>query len=304
MPGQLQPLNFSNGSSYGGPPQQNMYPRSPTATLSGTQPGDMNGSGPSEYQEPPEEKRGPRVSLIVGIALLLVVLVGSGFGGYFFVQQLNQSDTAGAKSKPTVITTPTLKPLFSDSFTGNATGWDLTSNAGQFSVKVGGGSMVLEDDENKLLPEVLPGKSFSDFRLDVDAALTKGDKNNGYGVYIRAGSSQGSDLSVYYRFELYGDGSYAVFKGSLNSSGDTQNTKVQGYIANTAIAVEGQINHITIMAKGAVMTFMVNGQTLYTYQDNSYKGGAVALFVSNVPQTPPGAQATFSHLAIFPLTQA
>jgi hypothetical protein len=50
------------------------------------------------------------------------------------------------------------------------------------------------------------------------------------------------------------------------------------------------------------MKFMVNQQTLYTYVDNNYKSGAVALFVSNLPTLAAGAQATFSHLAIFPAT--
>jgi len=41
---------------------------------------------------------------------------------------------------------------------------------------------------------------------------------------------------------------------------------------------------------------------LYTYVDNNYKSGSVALFVSNLLTLPAGAQATFSQLAIFPAT--
>jgi hypothetical protein len=178
-------------------------------------------------------------------------------------------------------------------------GWDLTSYQGKFSVKVGGGSLVLEDDQNKLLWEIVPGKIFTDFRLDVDATLTKGDPNNGYGVLIRA-SNQGTDLGTYYRFELYGDGTYAIFKGYLDATGTTQSTNVHGYMVHPAIAKVGQVNHITIVAKGPAMTLLVNGQAVYTYTDDNYKGGSVALFVSNLPKLTPGAQATFTHLAIFP----
>ena len=178
-------------------------------------------------------------------------------------------------------------------------GWDLTSNPGKFSVKVGGGTLVLEDDQNKLLWEVVPGQSFTDFRLDVNATLTKGDPNNGYGVLMRA-SNQGTDLGTYYRFELYGDGTYAIFKGYLDASGTTQSIKVQGYVVDPAIARVGQVNHITIVAKGSAMSLMVNEQAVYTYTDDNYKGGSIALFVSNLPKLTPGAQATFTHLAIFP----
>jgi hypothetical protein len=190
-------------------------------------------------------------------------------------------------------------PLFIDTFAKNNLGWDLTSNAGKFSVKVGGGSLVLEDDENKLLWEVLPGKSFTDFRLDVNATLTKGDANNGYGVLIRA-SSQGTNLDTYYRFELYGDGTYAIFKGSLDATGQPKSNTVQTYTVNNAIAKAGNVNHITITAKGPRMILIVNGQTIYTFADDSYKSGYIALFVSNLPTLNPGAQATFTNLAVFP----
>jgi len=169
-------------------------------------------------------------------------------------------------------------------------------------VTVGGGQMTLEDDHNKLLWEILPGQTFADFRLDVDAKLTKGDHNNGYGVFIRGIASQGIDIGLYYRFELYGDGTYAVFKGSLDATGKTQSTQITDYTANAAIQKEGNNNHITIIAKGSNMVFMVNGVTVYTYNDSAYKGGEVALFVSNLPNLNPVAQASFAHLAIFPVS--
>lgn len=163
--------------------------------------------------------------------------------------------------------------------------------------------MVLEDDEHRLFMEVVPGNNnLVDFRLDVDASLSKGDPSNGYGVFIRGALGSDGNLNTYYRFELYGDGTYAIFKGSLNASGNLLSTKVHDYTTSSAILKGGQVNHITIIARGSSMTFMVNGQALYTYVDNNYKSGSVALFVSNLPTLAGGAQATFSHLAIFPAT--
>lgn len=72
-------------------------------------------------------------------------------------------------------------------------------------------------------------------------------------------------------------------------------------MAHPAIAKVGQVNHITIVAKGPAMSLIVNGQTVYTYTDGNYKSGSIALFVSNLPKLPPKAQATFTHLAIFPV---
>ena len=50
------------------------------------------------------------------------------------------------------------------------------------------------------------------------------------------------------------------------------------------------------------MELSVNGVSVYTLNDSSYKGGEVALFVSNLPNVAPGAQAIFTHLAIFPVS--
>src|SRR5258708_12150066 len=160
--------------------------------------------------------------------------------------------------------------------------------------------MVLQDDDKRLLMEVVPGRGLAVFGVVVGARIREGEPSNGYGVFIRGALDAAGNLSTYYRFELYGDGTYAIFKGSLDATGNTQSTKVRNYTANPAILKKGQVNHITIIAKGSSMMFMVNGQALYTYVDSAYKSGSVALFVSNLQSLPAGAQATFSHLAIFP----
>jgi hypothetical protein len=167
---------------------------------------------------------------------------------------------------------------------------------------LGGGSLVLEDDENTLFPEFVPGKTFADFQLNVDATLSKGDQNNGFGVYIRVTSTQNDELGTYYRFELYGDGTFAIFKGTVDASGNSSADKVVDFTANGAIKKQGELNHVTILAKGSNMAFIVNGVTLHTLVDTSYRSGSMALFVSNVKGTNGGAQATFSHIVIYPLT--
>jgi len=275
----------SNYNNFYVAPQQNVY----YSTLSTAYEG---------YNQSSQQKRGRKVGLLVGVVLLAVLLVGGSYIGYYYYKQHYLSSSTMSVNHTRVVM-PTTVPLFSDSFANNKMGWDLTSYPGKFSVKVGAGSLVLEDDQNKLLWEVVPGGNFTDFRLDVNARLTKGDPNNGYGVLIRA-SSQGTDLGTYYRFELYGDGTYAIFKGYLDASGMTQSTKVQGYVIHPAIAKVGYVNHITIIAKGSAMSLIINGQAVYTYTDDNYKGGSIALFVSNLPELTPGAQATFTNLAIFP----
>jgi hypothetical protein len=160
----------------------------------------------------------------------------------------------------------------------------------------------MEVDKNKLLWEPLPGAiSYGDFTLTVNAVFAKGDQNNGYGIYIRGAAGKDSDLDTYYRFELYGDGSYAIFKGTVDQSGAYTATKVINYTLSSAIQKQGKPNHIMILARGASMSFIVNGQLLKTFTDASYEAGSIALFVSNLPEAKPGMQVQFSQFALYPL---
>lgn len=249
---------------------------------------------------PPERKGGPKVGLIITVILLLILVVGGGIGGYYYVKH---SNTPAAQSTPTTAPTPTPtgNALFSDTFANNNKGWDLTTKAGEFSVKVGGGSMALEDDNNKLLWELIPGgKTFSDFYVTVDATLSKGTQSNGYGIYIRGSSNQTIDIATYYRFEIYGDGSFAIFKGTVDSTGVSNSSVLVNYTNASVIQKQGHVNHIAINAKGSTLTFYVNGQVVKIVTDNTYNTGSIALFVSNLPHTTAGAQATFANLAIYP----
>ncbi len=193
-------------------------------------------------------------------------------------------------------------PLFSDKFANNSSGWNQQSVRGSYTVTLGSGVLALENDKQSLLWEALPGtQTYSNFQLTVDAKLSKGDANNGYGVYIRGAASQGNELATYYRFELYGDSSYAIFKGSTDATGKTVDTKLVDFLVNSAIAKQGAINHIRIIARGPKLSFVVNDHLLQTVTDTNYTSGSIALFVSNLPEAKPGAQAQFSNLAVYGL---
>lgn len=196
---------------------------------------------------------------------------------------------------------PKETPLFADPLINDASGWNLQSSPGKYTVAIGSNGLALESDEHKLLWELLPGqRSYSNFTLVVNAELTKGDQNNGYGVYIRGMANEESDLATYYRFELYGDGSYAIFKGVVGPNDESSAIKVVGYFLNPAIQKAGKVNQVMIVANGASLELIVNGQMVKSFDDASYKAGAIALFVSNLPEAQAGAQAQFSRLAIYP----
>jgi len=258
---------------------------------------------PSFYKEP-EARRRPQLGLIIGVCALLIALVGASFLAYtfLFAQKNTQSDSGGTTPK-TAATNPVPKgnPLFQDAFASNTNGWSIQSYPGEFSVSLGNGALKLENDSHKLLWELVPGsKTYANFQLSVDATLSKGSQDNGYGVYIRSTLSQNMSITAFYRFELYGDGSFAIFKGTTDANGVTTTPRLVDYTNSSAILKQGGVNHIAINTVGSTMQFMVNNQVLSTITDATYASGAIALFVSNLQNAPAGATATFAHLALYP----
>lgn len=234
--------------------------------------------------------------VLVTIVLIFVVFKEAGQSVLSLISHPTSTQSI-TKSYPL----PKGTPLLKDSFVNDSTGWNLQSSPGNYTVSVGNGKLSLEDNKNSLLWELLPGEQrYDNFVLSVNATLSKGDPNNGYGVYIRGASNSQSDLATYYRFELYGDSSYTIFKGVTNQSGASTEEKLTNYIVNSAIQKQGKPNHIMIIAKGPSFSFIANGQLLTTITDHSYASGSIALFVSNLPGAKPGAQVQFSQLTIYP----
>lgn len=289
---------------YSPPPPQHSYSLpNPSAVPGGPPPIAQPGSFQAGYDTRGQvrEGGGKRIGILVATFLLVLLVLGGGIFSYVLLTRANNVATTQSHPTPIPVFKPAGQPLFSDTFQDNSKHWDLTSSTGVFSVKVGSGNLMLEEDNNKLIWELLPGaRSFSNFYLTFDASLTKGTQDNGYGVYIRGSSNQLSDFATFYRFELYGDGTYAVFKGAVDANGNSKSSVLVDYTTSSVIQKSGHVNYIAINANGSVMKFFVNGQLLQTVTDNSYPTGLVGLFVSNLPSTSAGAQVSFSHFAIYP----
>ncbi len=295
--------SLSNGSSAA--PTQTSWantlppPAQNTSGLVVPQPA-LNDSMPSSGEKLSQTRKGSNKAFMIGVIVLVIALIGSvGYAGYTFFMPHNKPRPI--TSNPPNIPVPKATPMFADTFNNNDQQWDLPTQQGKYSVAVGNGTLILEDDDKKLLPEFLPGnRTFSDFKVMVDAVLSKGDQTNGYGLYIRSTPDQNGNIVTYYRIELYGDGSYAVFKGTEGtSSPNAAPAQLVDYTASSAIQPKGGINHMMVTARGSSITLMVNGQVLKTFSDTSYAKGQLALFVSNLQDAHAGAQATFSHLVIY-----
>jgi Domain of Unknown Function (DUF1080) len=294
-PGASQP-GFPGPGNWQAPPQSMPSPASRPARRRSP----IIMSAPVHFPDAPlrrfSKPEAPEWGRLVIILIVLAVLAG---GGYWGILILRTSTGPGPTN--TVNYKPSGTPLFRDSFTSNTFGWNLQSVEGHYAVTVGKNMLTVECNDQKLLWDLLPGEhNFSNVAVTFDATLSQGDQNNGYGVYLRGASDSTNDLAKYYRFELYGDGSFAVFKGSTDSPGKLTDTRLYGYTGNAAINKQGKVNHVMILANGSKFTFVVNGQAVQTFTDSSYSSGTLAFFVSNLTQAKPGAQAQFSHLVVYP----
>jgi serine/threonine protein kinase len=249
------------------------------------------------YVFPAQKPSGNKNRLIVS-AVLLVFLAIAGTAGYQYVSMLQHAGTQNLSCLPT-----TQNLLLGDCFqdNNNTNHWDLSSQPNQYSANISNGSLILEDDNNKLLPETIRAYpyTFTDFKLEVDADLSQGDPINGYGVMIRGALDNLGRFKTYYRFELFGNGQYAISKGISLPDGTNSDMTLVDFTPNSAIHPQGSINHISITAKGSYLTLAVNGVTVQSITDGSYNSGNIALFVANVTNAAPMAQVTFSKLGIY-----
>ena len=296
--GQIQPTAGMPGHTLQAAPVPSKYGEQPAAGPVRGAPGNVAGgtipATPPLSQFPPQKRAG-RKNIQIGGLILLAFLIIAGFVSYPFINTLLHQQP----ELPCLTSTEHF--LFGDCFQDNRNHWDTPTVPNQFSATVGNGSLVLEDDNNTLFAEQIRGNphAFSDFTLNVDAVLSKGDQNNGYGVYIRSRVDTRGMFKTYYRFELFGDGTYAIYKGIVDTKDTSTVTKLVDFTANAAIHRQGSINHITIVARGSTMTLMVNGTAVKTITDSDYSTGEIAFFVSNLNSAAAGAQATFSKLGIY-----
>lgn len=258
-----------------------------------------------ELSETRVRRRSPLVyflCVVLGLSLLFFASLNAAGLSPFNISQLFRRASANDTKVKERFPRPKKSPLFADTFVDNRSGWNVQSVLGTYSVVVANEELSLESDNHTLLWETLPGERiFTNFELFVDATLAKGDLINGYGIYIRGRSTAKSDLAEYYRFELYGDSAYALFKGSTDQHGMTVNTRVINYTLSPAIQKLGKTNHIVIIAQGSHFSLVVNNQSLVSFSDTSYASGSIALFVANLPGAPPVAEANFSQFSIYDL---
>lgn len=176
--------------------------------------------------------------------------------------------------------------LFEDDFSNSGSGWLEAADAesgqgyrnGQFFFEVRSPDLIVWDNA---------GGNFRDFVLEVEARQMSGALESSYGVLLRY-----IDDGNFYRFDLTGDGYYAVSKleyGEWVTLVDWQES--------AHVKVRGEVNRIRVVCQGPRMTLYVNGGELASVEDSSFERGDVGLFASTF--TDPNVEVEFDNLEIW-----
>ncbi|MGB5933984.1 MAG: sugar-binding protein, partial [Anaerolineae bacterium] len=199
--------------------------------------------------------------------------------------QLAQSGTftvTGIEVGPT----PEMVLLYSDDFSDPSSGWTVSSDEDVEKGYSGGEYYILVKKPN-WVSWGYAGRTFTDFRLEVDARKVAGPDLNELGVVVRR-----RDNDNLYMFVIASDGYYGVWK-MVNGEWETLvNWKTSPHIS------PGQgTNHLTLIGQGPNFSFWVNGEHLVDVTDASFAEGDISLVAGTYDEG--GVRIHFDNLEVW-----
>jgi hypothetical protein len=249
--------------------------------------------------------RNRRLGLLIALVLLsiLITIVG---GTFLFRDEASgyTQNVPGKGLVPSVTPTPSIQPtasltpepIFTDDFMDDKKGW-YTGDAAGYTRLINADGLLLADTNHQILVESLPSSGqFSDCSVITTFTLVSADKNDGVGLYVRGDSNLDHD----YRIEIFGDGTFAISKESLDADNEQEVTFLVPPTHTPLLKPPGKPNTLDVTLNGADLTLSINGRIASQTSDADYTRGQIALFVSN-GQTSSGVEALFSSIAIYPL---
>lgn len=146
--------------------------------------------------------------------------------------------------------------------------WQLSADAAA-SVAVMDGALRVHVFELGQVAWAAAGRTYSDFRLTVEATQASGPDDNEYGVLIRmAGDKQ------FYVFSISGDG-YARIARYNNGSWSILGPD---WVESAAIHQGAATNVLEIEARGTTFMFNVNGTQVLQVEDAQLAKGDIGLY--------------------------
>jgi len=301
-PQSLQEPSFANTSTpyYGPPPMQ------PLPFAAQGQPGSIGSTG--------NARQGLSKKTFISVVVLACLLIGSGISLIFYTAvarptqiraqasataraiannnahvtaTANTYVTATAKASATAqaqaqatanaieatYTQSTNKiPIFDSTMAfQDLANWDIYNAVGGGGCAFTGGALHSSIAQKQFyVPCFAQATNFNNFVFQVEMTILKGDEG---GLIFRANDTN----SKYYYFRIGRDGIY-----SLNISKDDKHSTPIAFDSSTAIKTGvGQMNLITVIAKGSAIYLYINKHFVSSTTDKSYNAGKIGVFAGD-----------------------
>jgi tetratricopeptide (TPR) repeat protein len=166
--------------------------------------------------------------------------------------------------------------LFFDDFSSAECGWFTNGDPASPGLCADGGYVLVEKQTNASV-WALPGRLFSDVRIEVTATKQAGDEDsNFFGVICRVQGTSGSAGS--YAFLITSDGYYGIAKIATDGSQTSLSLiKPDAMLFSSVINQGDSTNKITAVCSGTRLALYVNDQLLIEANDADYTTGQVGI---------------------------
>ena len=185
--------------------------------------------------------------------------------------------------------------LFADDFSTTNRDWKLSSIGDKedvgYKIENGRLTLAINTDQDKMTLWVSPGRSFTDFTMEVDLIYEDGINNHEYGVLFRK-----IDDDNFYQFAI-ANGAFSVWK---YTDGDWEAPALKDWTESEIINQPGENNHLRIVAVGSNFDFYANDEHLTTLSNNEFTTGDVGLMAAIYD--PGQGLVTFDNLVIYDST--
>lgn len=169
--------------------------------------------------------------------------------------------------------------LFSDDFSDTASGWYTNGDPSNVGLYAGDGYVlqVSAADGGAGTVWAMPGRLYSDVRLEVTARKQNGSDNNFYGLMCRI-SNTGPSAS-FYAFLVSSDGYYVVAKRVAEK--ELQGVG-QDKLLPTSLINQGEAsNKITAICSGQRLALYVNDELVFETTDDDLTSGQVGVIAGS-----------------------
>lgn len=182
--------------------------------------------------------------------------------------------------------------LFSDDFSDPTTGWYSNGDPASPTYYDNGGYRVVMTQANGAV-WAMPGRLFTDIRIEVTASKQGGDDDNFFGVMCRVQGT--TDSASFYVLMISSDGYFGI--GKRVNGGALELVDQEKMLFSSKITRGDATNKITAICDGNRLSLYVNDELLVEVNDDDLANGQIGLMAGTFDVS--GTNILFDDVKVF-----